>query len=85
MADLPHRRHGNFPQRRATVLPQVAKCTAQLASGDMSSETGPDPASAAEEPNLPAKHVMQRQTVALMVEERVITSAGGCFSVLFLK
>lgn len=73
MADLPHRRHGNYPQRRATILPRVAKCTAQLASEGMSSETGPDPA---EESNLPAKHVIQMQTVALMIEDRVITTAG---------
>ncbi|XP_026221198.1 tripartite motif-containing protein 66-like [Anabas testudineus] len=56
MAELPHRCHGNFPQRRPTTLPQVAKCTAQLVSEDVSSETGPDPASTAEKPNLPTKH-----------------------------
>ncbi|XP_042268459.1 E3 ubiquitin-protein ligase TRIM33-like isoform X1 [Thunnus maccoyii] len=57
MEDLPHRRHGNFPQRRATLLPQEAKCRPQLALEAMSSETGPIPASRAEEPSLPTEHL----------------------------
>ncbi|KAM7397154.1 hypothetical protein PAMP_020148 [Pampus punctatissimus] len=57
MADKPHRHHGNFPQRRATLLPRKAKCRLQLALEAMSSETGPNPASTTEEPNLPAEHL----------------------------
>ncbi|XP_038563085.1 uncharacterized protein LOC119894418 isoform X2 [Micropterus salmoides] len=58
MADLPHRCHGNFPQRRATQLPRVAKCRVGLQLGlkGMSSETGSNSATAAEEPSLPAEH-----------------------------
>ncbi|KAK2880463.1 transcription intermediary factor 1-alpha-like [Channa argus] len=57
MADLPRRCHGNFAQRRATLLPQVVKCIAQLAQEDMSSETCPDPATTAERTKLTVKHL----------------------------
>ncbi|XP_047452581.1 tripartite motif-containing protein 66-like [Mugil cephalus] len=50
MANLPHRCHGNFPQRRATLLPRVAEHGARLALEAVSSETGPDLATTAEEP-----------------------------------
>ncbi|GLD61583.1 transcription intermediary factor 1-alpha-like protein [Lates japonicus] len=56
MADLPHRCHGNFPQRRTTPLPRAAECRIHLALEAVSSETGSDLASAAEEPKLPAEH-----------------------------
>uniref|UniRef100_UPI003AAEE0DA uncharacterized protein n=1 Tax=Centroberyx gerrardi TaxID=166262 RepID=UPI003AAEE0DA len=55
MAELPHRRHGNFPQRRATLLPRLAKGRVRLALEAVSSETGPDLATAAAEPSLPAE------------------------------
>ncbi|XP_039882374.1 transcription intermediary factor 1-alpha-like isoform X1 [Simochromis diagramma] len=57
MADLPRRRHGNFPQRRATMLPWVAKCRVRLALEAMPSETGPNLATTAEEPTPRAEHV----------------------------
>ncbi|XP_037622848.1 uncharacterized protein LOC119486639 [Sebastes umbrosus] len=57
MAHLPHRRHGNSPQRRATLLPLVAKWRVQLALEAMSSETGSNPTTTAEEPSLPAEHL----------------------------
>ncbi|CAK6954521.1 E3 ubiquitin-protein ligase TRIM33-like isoform X2 [Scomber scombrus] len=57
MAHLPHRCHDNFPQRRAALLPLEAECRLQLALEAMSSETGPNPASTAEEPKLPAEHL----------------------------
>lgn len=57
MADLPRRCHGNFPQRRATMLPCVAKCRVRLALEAMPSETGPNLATTAEEPTPRAEHV----------------------------
>ncbi|XP_031721082.1 E3 ubiquitin-protein ligase TRIM33-like isoform X1 [Anarrhichthys ocellatus] len=57
MAHRPHRCHGNFPQRRATLLPRAAKCRAGLALEAESSETGPSPTTTAEEPSLPAEHL----------------------------
>lgn len=59
MADLPHRCHGNFPQRRATLLPREAGLGARLALEAMSSETGPDLATAAEAPIPLAEQVIQ--------------------------
>ncbi|KAK5866931.1 hypothetical protein PBY51_011463 [Eleginops maclovinus] len=49
MAHLPLRRHGNFPKRRATLLPRVTKSRANLEDG--SSETG-----SAEKPCHKAQH-----------------------------
>ncbi|XP_033491766.2 uncharacterized protein LOC117262755 [Epinephelus lanceolatus] len=57
MAHLPHRRHGNFPQRRATLLPRVTRCRVQLALEAVSSETGSNPETTGEEPRLPTQHV----------------------------
>uniref|UniRef100_A0A1A8NEK7 Tripartite motif containing 66 n=2 Tax=Nothobranchius rachovii TaxID=451742 RepID=A0A1A8NEK7_9TELE len=42
MADLTHRCHGNFPQRRAAPFPQGLRCRARLAQEAKSSETGPN-------------------------------------------
>ncbi|KAF7224014.1 uncharacterized protein [Nothobranchius furzeri] len=42
MADLTHRCHGNFPQRRAIPFPQGLRCRARLAQEATSSETGPN-------------------------------------------
>ncbi|XP_030282974.1 uncharacterized protein LOC115587313 isoform X2 [Sparus aurata] len=56
MAHLPHRRHGYFPQRRATLLPLVARLRVQLALEGIPAETGSHPATAAEEPSPPAGH-----------------------------
>lgn len=61
MAHLPYRRHGNFPQRRATLLPWVAKCRVQLALETIPSETGSNPATTAQEAR--AGHLIQTQTV----------------------
>ncbi len=53
MAHLPYRRHGNFPRRQATLFP--------LALDAISSETDSYPATAAEEPSVPAEHVIHTQ------------------------
>ncbi|KAM4734571.1 transcription intermediary factor 1-alpha-like [Anableps anableps] len=50
MATLTKRRHGNFPQRRAALLPQRVGCRARLAQEALTPETGPRLAAAAEEP-----------------------------------
>ncbi|XP_072242486.1 transcription intermediary factor 1-alpha-like isoform X2 [Leuresthes tenuis] len=57
MADLTHRHHGNFPQGRATLLPQGVKYRVRLALEAMSSETGPSLASTTEESTSPAEHL----------------------------
>uniref|UniRef100_A0AAQ5ZDJ2 Tripartite motif containing 66 n=2 Tax=Amphiprion ocellaris TaxID=80972 RepID=A0AAQ5ZDJ2_AMPOC len=49
MASFPHRCHGNFAQRRATLLPREAKCRVRLKLEAMSSETDPDLATTTEE------------------------------------
>ncbi|KAM8750583.1 uncharacterized protein AB9X84_012418 isoform 1-T2 [Acanthopagrus schlegelii] len=56
MAHLPHRRHGYFPQRRATLLPLVARLRVQLALEGIQTETVSHPATAAEEPSPAARH-----------------------------
>ncbi|KAI4826303.1 hypothetical protein KUCAC02_021939 [Chaenocephalus aceratus] len=58
MAHLPLRRHGNLPQRRATLLPRVTKSRAHLEDG--SPETGSNPAGNAEKPRQ-AQHVTETQ------------------------
>ncbi|KAF3855212.1 hypothetical protein F7725_023267, partial [Dissostichus mawsoni] len=78
MAHLPLRRHGNLPQRRATLLPRVAKSRAHLEDG--SPETGSNPAGNAEKPRQ-AQHVTETQA-NVKVEDFVIKekfcSSGMC-------
>ncbi|KAG7221140.1 hypothetical protein INR49_017518, partial [Caranx melampygus] len=38
MADLPHRHHGNFPQRSSAPLPQLQNVSNHLCNGKMPSE-----------------------------------------------
>ncbi|XP_034031333.1 transcription intermediary factor 1-alpha-like [Thalassophryne amazonica] len=57
MAKSPHRRHGNFPQRRTRLLSRVVKCGAQCAPEITLSRPDPHPASVKEELNLPAEHL----------------------------
>ncbi|XP_041853660.1 transcription intermediary factor 1-alpha-like isoform X2 [Melanotaenia boesemani] len=57
MADSTHRCHGNFPQRRETLLPPGIMCREPLALETMSSETDPNRAIAPEEPTPPAEYL----------------------------
>ncbi|KAI9546453.1 hypothetical protein NQZ68_026674 [Dissostichus eleginoides] len=66
--DTQVRRHGNLPQRRATLLPRVAKSRAHLEDG--SPETGSNPAGNAEKPRQ-AQHVTETQA-NVKVEDFVI-------------
>ncbi|XP_039664081.1 transcription intermediary factor 1-alpha-like [Perca fluviatilis] len=80
MAHLPHRRHGNFPQRQATLLPRVAKCGVQMPLEAMSSETGSYPATTAEEPSLPAEHEKLCSTGFCEMETETNRSHNGAAS-----
>ncbi|XP_060893124.1 transcription intermediary factor 1-alpha-like [Labrus mixtus] len=57
MAHLPSRSHSNFPQRRTTLFPEVARCRVTLTLEAESWETGSHPATTAEEPSLPAEQL----------------------------
>ncbi|XP_029910271.1 tripartite motif-containing protein 66-like isoform X2 [Myripristis murdjan] len=71
MAELPHRRHGNFPHRRAMLLPWQAKCGVQLALEATPSETSPYVATAAAEPNLPDEQISRTRFKRMEMEPNI--------------